>query len=145
MRAKSVHHLDLRVTNYAKSVSFYNRILRPLGFRTVGVRGEVVTYYLKGPTALGIRPVKKSSERNISYSYKRAGIHHVAISVETKNDVDKFYGLLRQKHIRVLYPPQNYPRYGRGYYSVFFLDPDGIDLEVFHWEILHPRSKRRYL
>jgi catechol 2,3-dioxygenase-like lactoylglutathione lyase family enzyme len=56
----------------------------------------------------------------------RAGIYHVAISVATKNDVDEFYRLLRQKHVRILYPPQEYPRYGRGYYSVFFLDPDGI-------------------
>jgi len=145
VRAESVHHVDLRVTNYRKSVSFYNGILRPLGFRTISIRGEVVTYYLKGPTALGIRPVKKRSERNISYSYKRAGIHHVAFSVETKSDVDEFYRLLRQKHVRVLYPPQKYPRYGRGYYSVFFLDPDGIDPEVFHWDIQHPRTKRRYL
>src|SRR5437660_10374957 len=144
MRAESVHHIDLRVTNYRKSVLFYNGILRPLGFRTIGIRGEVVIYYLKGPTALGIRPVKKRSERNISYSYKRAGIHHVAFSVETKSDVDEFYQLLIRKRVRVLYPPQKYPRYGRGYYSVFFLDPDGIDLEVFHWDIEHPRTKRRY-
>ena len=145
MRAEGIHHVDLRVTNYRKSVAFYNRILQPLGFRHVGVRGEVVTYYIRGPTAIGIRPVKKSSQRDISYSYKRAGIHHLAISVENKNDVDEFYRLLRDKHVRVLYPPQKYPRYGRGYYSVFFLDPDGIDHEVLYWGIQHPRSKGRYM
>ncbi len=33
MRAESAHHLDLRLAYYRKLVSFYDGILRPLGFR----------------------------------------------------------------------------------------------------------------
>jgi hypothetical protein len=29
----------------------------------------------------------------------------------------------------ILDPPRDYPKYEHGYYAVFFLDPDGIQLE----------------
>lgn len=133
MKAEGIHHVDLRTTTYRRSVLFYDAILLPLGFRRGYVKGEKVTYYIRGATSIGIRLVKRRKIRNISYSYKRAGIHHLAISVRSKKDVDDFYELLRRKRVRILYPPRGYPQYARGYYSVFFLDPDGIDLEVLYW------------
>ncbi len=138
MKALGVHHVDLRVSNYRRSLVFYDRILLPLGFRKWYVKGERVTYYIRRETAIGIRPVKRRGLKDIAYSYKRAGIHHLAIAVERKATVDEFHNLLRRRRIRVLYPPKTYPQYGKGYYAVFFLDPDGIDLEVFHW----PKSSR---
>ncbi len=139
MKAEGIDHVELRVSHYELSVRFYNRILLPLGFKKVHIKGETVTCYVKGRSSLGIRPVKKrKSIRNISYSYKRAGIHHVAISVGARREVDEFYRLLLAEKIKVLYPPRKYSRYGRWYYSVFFLDPDGIDLEVLCWNM--PRA-----
>ena len=133
MKAEGIHHIDLRVSDYQKSISFYNSILRPLGFGREYVKGEKVTCYVRGATSIGIRPVKKRPVRVVSYSYKRAGMHHLAISVPSKKDVDNFYRLLKLKNVRVLYPPKRYPQYSRGYYAVFFLDPDGMELEVLHW------------
>jgi glyoxylase I family protein len=34
---------------------------------------------------------------------------------------------------RILDAPTDYPRYGNGYYAVFFTDPDGVKLEFVHW------------
>jgi hypothetical protein len=35
-----------------------------------------------------------------------------------------------QKHdVTVVDPPAEYPDYGKGYYAVYFLDPDGLKLE----------------
>ena len=133
MKAKGIHHIDLRVTDYHRSIRFYDRILRPLGFTKSHVRGETVTYYIQGESSVGIRPVKHRHLRDISYSYKRAGIHHLAISVRKKEDVDDFYELLKRDGAKVLHGPMYYPMYARGYYSVFFLDPDGIQLEVLFW------------
>jgi hypothetical protein len=31
--------------------------------------------------------------------------------------------------VKVVDPPADYPEYGKGYYAVFFLDPDGLKLE----------------
>ena len=133
MKANGLHHVDLRVTNYRLSVAFYDRVLRPLGFRRAHIREEIVTYYLRGGTSLGIRPLKKRRIPSVSYSYKRAGLHHIAISVPRKREVDEFYELLTKGGERILHPPARYDRYAKGYYSVFFLDPDGIELEVVYW------------
>ncbi len=132
-----LHHVDLRVSNYRRSVGFYNGVLLPLGFRRGHIKEETVTYYLRGQTSIGIRPLKKRRVSDVSYSYKRAGLHHVAISVLKKRDVDEFYQLLRDRNLNVLYPPRKYDRYAKGYYSVFFLDPDGIELEVVYWPYRH--------
>jgi catechol 2,3-dioxygenase-like lactoylglutathione lyase family enzyme len=133
MRALGVHHVDLRVTDYGRSVRFYNGILLPLGFRKAYVEGEKVTYYIRRETVIGIREVKRRRIKDIAYSYKRAGIHHLAVAVESRAAVDQFYALLRRQRVRILYQPKFYPQYGEAYYAVFFLDPDGIDLEVMHW------------
>ena len=133
MKAIGLHHVDLRVTNYQRSVAFYDSVLRPLGFRRAHIKEEIVTFYLRGETSLGIRPLIKRKTPNVSYSYKRAGLHHIAISVPRKRNVDEFYELLTKGGVRILYPPTRYDRYAKGYYSVFFLDPDGIELEVVYW------------
>jgi glyoxylase I family protein len=135
MRALGVHHVDLRVRNYRRSISFYDKLLLPLGFRHGYVRGERVTYYIRGATSIGIRPVRARGLKDVSYSYKRAGLHHLAIAVRTRSHVDDVYDLLQHNRARVLHPPREYPRYARGYYAVFFLDPDGIELEVVHWPV----------
>jgi hypothetical protein len=47
--------------------------------------------------------------------------------------VDQFHGFLRSERITVLDAPAEYPQYGKGYYAVFFADPDGLKLEVVHF------------
>jgi catechol 2,3-dioxygenase-like lactoylglutathione lyase family enzyme len=57
------------------------------------------------------------------------GLHHIAWNAASRDDVDAMYALLRRIGANILDPPANYPRYGPGYYAVFFADPDGLKLE----------------
>jgi hypothetical protein len=43
--------------------------------------------------------------------------------------VDDLYAVLQKHDVEVVDPPADYPDYGKGYYAVFFLDPDGLKLE----------------
>jgi glyoxylase I family protein len=136
-----LHHIDLRVSDYPRSVEFYDQTLIPLGFRRAHIKEETVTYYLRGPTSIGIRPLKRRKHViDVSYSYKRAGLHHIAISVARRREVDEFHELLKKLGIPILHLPRRYDRYAKGYYSVFFLDPDGIDLEVVYWPYRQTKS-----
>jgi predicted lactoylglutathione lyase len=60
----------------------------------------------------------------------------VAWAAESRDDVDAMYALLLKIGAVILDPPADYPRYGAGYYAVFFADPDGLKLEY----VFKPRS-----
>ena len=64
------------------------------------------------------------------------GLHHVAWTAESRADVDALHELLIGIGAEVLDPPADYPRYGAGYYAVFFADPNGLKLEY----VFKPRS-----
>ena len=68
---------------------------------------------------------------NASRSHDRysPGLHHIAWNAESREDVDALYALLLNIDATILDPPAEYPRYGEGYYAVFFADPDGLKLE----------------
>ena len=53
--------------------------------------------------------------------------------MKSRAQVDEFHGFLRDQAVTVLDAPAEYPQYGKGYYAVFFADPDGIKLEVVHF------------
>lgn len=57
------------------------------------------------------------------------GLHHVAWTAQSRDDVDRLHALLLKRGANVLDPPADYPQYGAGYYAVFFADPDGSKLE----------------
>ena len=58
-----------------------------------------------------------------------AGVHHIALTAPSREAVDDLYRVLLDIGAQILDPPREYPKYEPGYYSVFFLDPDGIKLE----------------
>jgi catechol 2,3-dioxygenase-like lactoylglutathione lyase family enzyme len=66
------------------------------------------------------------------------GLHHLAWNAENRPDVDAMHALLQRIGATILDAPAEYPRYGRGYYAVFFADPDGLKLEYVHKPQLAP-------
>jgi predicted lactoylglutathione lyase len=56
----------------------------------------------------------------------------LAWTAESRDDVDRLHKRLLEIGAANLDPPADYPRYGEGYYAVFFADPDGMKLEVVH-------------
>ena len=63
---------------------------------------------------------------------KQVGLNHIAFRVGSKKKVDDFHTFLKENKITVLYDgPKDYSaEYAKGYYAVFFEDPDRIKLEV---------------
>ena len=77
----------------------------------------------------------KASEEGAARPHDRysPGLHHIAWSAADRADVDALYELLIEIGAEILDAPAEYPRYGNGYYAVFFADPDGLKLEYVHW------------
>jgi glyoxylase I family protein len=131
---RGLHHLDLNVSDIGRSASFYDRILTHMGFtRVVDPSGEEAGCDWIAPRgtnigdfSLGIVPAKSRAKPHDRFA---PGLHHLALKSETREAVDALYRTLLQMNAEILDAPAEYPKYGPGYYAVFFLDPDGLKLE----------------
>jgi len=127
-----VDHLDLTVTDLSRSLPFYEKVLGALGFRKM-----VHPYYNGFHNAHMIIGIKEAApeEKAAGHNRFRAGLHHLALKVKRREDVDRFHDFLVAVGIPVLDPPVSYPAYGPRYYALFFADPDGIKLELVHYPV----------
>ncbi len=67
---------------------------------------------------------------------KGAGLHHIAMPVDSRNDVDKWQKELEEKGVKTAGPSIQGPKgggleNGSGSYSIFFQDPNGICFEIY--------------
>jgi len=128
-----VGHVDLVCRDLERSLAFYAAVFGPLGleapFLVEGERGEKI-HYLRFPAAgsgsIGLRQALEEQE----FELYAPGLHHLALAVESPDDVDAVHERVLEAGGEVLHAPRFWPEYHPAYYAVFFLDPDGFRIEV---------------
>ena len=127
---KGFDHFDIRVKDLKKSYSFYNKLLKYFGFKQVTDEKDYKGWS-NGPNGFWIEQV---TEKHIGKNFhrKQIGVNHIAFRAKSRKAIDDFYkNFLLKEKILVLYGgPKEYPEYHKGYYAVFFEDPDRIKLEL---------------
>jgi catechol 2,3-dioxygenase-like lactoylglutathione lyase family enzyme len=126
-------HVDLVCRDVEGSLAFYAAVFGPLGLEAPhevpGERGETI-YYLRFPRpgsgSLGLRQALEEQE----FELYAPGFHHLALTVETREDVDAAHAAAVEAGAEVLHAPLPWPQYHPEYYACFFLDPDGFRIEV---------------
>jgi glyoxylase I family protein len=126
-------HVDLVCRDLTQSLAFYRAVFGPLGLEEPalfdGERGEQI-HYLRFPQAgsgsIGLRQALEPQE----FELYAPGLHHLALAVETRADVDAAHSAALEAGAEVLHAPRVWPEYSPEYYATFFLDPDGFRLEV---------------
>lgn len=126
IKKTKLSHVDISVSDYAKSIRFYDMILLSIGWEKLVSRKDHTTY-TDGTLKLVICPVEENY-KDAGFHRKRVGLNHLAFYAETKEIVDEFYReVLLKNNIKSLY--QEGASGDKNYYSVFFEDPDRIKLE----------------
>lgn len=126
-----VHHVDLSVRSIAAAEPLYELVLTHVGYakgkRYPGGGGE---WDMPDGSSIGISPTKGPHAQRQHDRYS-SGLHHLALRAVSRADVDALYEKLTAFGATILDAPADYPQYnnGRGYYAVFFADPDGLKLE----------------
>jgi catechol 2,3-dioxygenase-like lactoylglutathione lyase family enzyme len=126
-------HVDLVCRDLELSLAFYSAVFRPLGIQEPtlfdGERGEKI-HYLRFPRpgsgSLGLRQALEAQD----FKLYAPGFHHLAVTVDTRDDVDVAHAGAVGMGAEVLHPPRAWPEYHPQYYATFFLDPDGFRIEV---------------
>jgi len=131
-----VNHVDLTVKDPVASRPFYEAVLGHMGYRALEPHARGIDFDLTTPEGVFASVgIMKASEDGAARPHDRysPGLHHIAWSAADRTDVDALYELLIGIGAEILDAPAEYPRYGNGYYAVFFADPDGLKLEYVHW------------
>ncbi len=131
-----LYHLQINVSNPKKSFPFYKDLLKLLGYKIVdegdwGLDAKNPSF----PDLADVLVIKTESKfQKTKFHRKNTGLNHVAFGVTKRSDVDTFAAkFLKPRKIIPLYDsPKDYPQYAKGYYAVFFEDPDRIKLEVLY-------------
>ena len=127
IKTTKLSHVEINVSDYKKSVLFYDLILLSLGWEKLTSRNEY-TAYSDGTLKIILSPTAPSFTKD-GYHRKRVGLNHLAITAPTKEVVDEFFReILIINDIPTLYEAGAFGN--KDYYSVFFEDPDRIKLEV---------------
>ncbi len=132
MPVRAIHHVDLAVSDVERSLAFYLGLLGPLGVREdaryPSYRGsEEVVYLQVGDQLLGLRRADGGAHR-----YYDVGIEHLAITVDTREELEGVYQRCLDLGARIHFPPEE-DRDVPGYWGLFVFDPDGMRVEIVYW------------
>lgn len=131
MKVGSLNHVVLTVNDLQKSRAFYEKLLPALGYRLLydrensfgwGGADGLKLYFAQAP----------AKNRDATFDRYKVGLNHLAFNAPDHAFVDDIHQKLVAWGVTVLDAPATYPQYEPGYYAVFFVDPDGIKLEVVH-------------
>jgi glyoxylase I family protein len=125
-----LHHIDLTVSDFERSLGFYDHVLPLLGFERIADCDEG-PLWAGHSVELGLQEARADS-RGARHNRFAPGMHHLAFGAASRADVDRVHGELVRLGVVILDSPAFYERYSPGYYAVFFTDPDGIKLEYVH-------------
>jgi glyoxylase I family protein len=127
LEVSGVDHIYVAVSDLARSIAFYDPVMRLLGFRkgTKPIAGAPHVHYFNPEMQYTLRPAKRPA-RHDPYA---PGLHHICFRVATNADVDQAARELRALGVDAT-EPAIYPEYSPDYYATFFSDPDGLRLEI---------------
>jgi catechol 2,3-dioxygenase-like lactoylglutathione lyase family enzyme len=129
MGFNGIAHVQLTVTDMARSKPFYRRIFELLEMMVL-VDSDDYFYGIGSRTGLAISPAAPGRVGE-TFDQRRAGLHHLCLRARAREDVDRFHALMQDLGATIVHPPQE-DGYAPGYYSVLVEDPDGIRLEANH-------------
>jgi catechol 2,3-dioxygenase-like lactoylglutathione lyase family enzyme len=123
-----LYHLEIYVSNLAKSKEFWSWLLEELGYRSFQKWDKGESWKL-GDTYLVF---VQAEERFLEPPYHRCrvGLNHLAFHADSRQHVDHLTKRLRERGVSILYPGQHPFAGGEDHYAVYFEDPDRIKVEL---------------
>jgi glyoxylase I family protein len=105
------------VSDIARAEAFYDPLLRFMGYELAEKSEERLAWKMPSPAGnrqwviLSAASVEGRRRKHDRYSL---GLHHFAWNADSREEVDRFHGLLLERSVEVLDPPAEYD-YEPGY------------------------------
>jgi len=132
-----IDHVYVTVRDLLRSEAFYDRALTVLGYRKVTstIAGDPHVHYYNRQFGFSLRPARSGTADHDPYA---PGLHHFCFRVVDETVVDRAATELGVAGIDVT-EPRYYPEYAADYYATFFVDPDGVRLEITNFRQIRRR------
>ena len=127
LEINGVAHIRVNVDRFEDCIAFYDEVMPYLGLEVVH-RCEEFVYYVGGRTGYYVAKANEASAGE-RVGPTRCGLDHICFRARGREDVDELYGFLQGIGATMVRAPEEGP-WAPGYYSLSFLDPEGIRLEV---------------
>jgi catechol 2,3-dioxygenase-like lactoylglutathione lyase family enzyme len=124
-------HVTLVVSDYARSKTFYQKALAPLGIVPIMDFGQACGFGhgQKPDFWIGVGPASFQKAEQLRVITPT----HIAFAARNREEVDAFYKAAMEAGAKDFGAPGVRAHYHPNYYGAFVLDPDGHDIEaVFH-------------
>lgn len=123
-----LHHVEINVSDLARSVEFWGWLLGELGY-VEHQRWDHGRSWISSQTYI---VVVQTEEKYLETSYHRGrvGLNHLAFHARSREQVDSITTQLHERGVTLLYQ-ERHPHAGSpDHYAVFFEDPDRIKVEL---------------
>jgi catechol 2,3-dioxygenase-like lactoylglutathione lyase family enzyme len=132
-----IDHLMINCNDYEAGVRFYGWLMPLIGYP------QKINFDQPAPTtgwfgaggSIWVSPAAAADRQ--TFSKERVGLREIAFRAESRAQIDQLAKEIEMHGGKILDPPREY-NYVKGYYSVFFTDPDGLKLELVH----NPHARR---
>jgi catechol 2,3-dioxygenase-like lactoylglutathione lyase family enzyme len=123
-------HVCLEVSEFAKARAFWSPLLDAAGFAEGWSDGASYGGYTNGSMTLFFGESEPRRVVRAAPSGREFVVtDHVGFSVERREDVDAIADAMRAAGAEPLFPAQEYPEFGPGFYAVTFRDADNNVIE----------------
>jgi len=120
--ARTLAHVDLRVSDREAARTFYDAILPVVGYTSIEAGEEWVSY---------VRDDDRSFVGFALRDERKPVSGRIAFRVRGRGDVDRAGRAVTAAGAVAIEGPAPCPEYSDAYYAVFFEDPDGNRFEIY--------------
>lgn len=100
---KGVHHVGLTVSKLEESAEFFTSLL---GWKEVRRRGDYPAIFVSdGQVMLTLWSTKEEPAATFNKN-KNVGLHHIALSVESEENLNQLYAHLQENGVEIEFSPE---------------------------------------
>lgn len=142
LEVTGIDHLHISVRDTHASESFYDGVMKLLGFRKSVrlIERERHVSYFNRVLEYTLRP---AHDGRYTDPYSVGSVHHLCFQVRDRASVDEAQRRLRELGIETSVPSL-YPDRRPDYYATYFKDPDGLRLEIVSDTALRRVTRERW-
>jgi catechol 2,3-dioxygenase-like lactoylglutathione lyase family enzyme len=130
MQLNGIAHIQLTVTDVARSKAFYEPLLELFEMQVL-IDTDTYYYCIGSRTGIAISEVEEQHKGD-RFDQRRVGLHHLCLRAREREQIDEIHAFAKGlPGCTVVHEPRE-DKFAPGYYSVLFEDPDGIRIEVNH-------------